>query len=103
MEDRYMIYNNVQKCFQFPSICETTEKGANTLLFKFIGNDARKYRFEIKRVKKEEAYKIRQTLKDRNKAKRIKQELENIPFEEILNLVIRNRGGLIYGRIYNKI
>lgn len=98
MEDRYMIYNNVQKCFQFPSICETTEKGANTLLFKFIGNDARKYRFEIKRVKKEEAYKIRQTLKDRNKAKRIKQELENIPFEEILNLVIRNRGGLIYGK-----
>ncbi len=98
MEDRYMIYNNVQKCFQFPSICETTEKGANTLLFKFIGNDARKYRFEIKRVEKEEAYKIRQTLKDRNKAKRIKQELENIPFEEILNLVIRNRGGLIYGK-----
>ena len=93
MEDRYMIYNNVQKCFQFPSICETTEKGANTLLFKFIGNDARKYRFEIKRVEKEEAYKIRQTLKDQNKAKRIKQELENIPFEEILNLVIRNRGG----------
>ena len=98
MEDRYMIYNNVQKCFQFPSICETTEKEANTLLFKFIGNDARKYRFEIKRVKKEEAYKIRQTLKDRNKAKRIKKELENIPFEEILNLVIRNRGGLIYGK-----
>lgn len=98
MEDRYMIYNNVQKCFQFPSICETTEKGANTLLFKFIGNDARKYRFEIKKVEKEEAYKIRQTLKDRNKAKRIKQELENIPFEEILNLVIRNRGGLIYGK-----
>ncbi len=98
MEDRYMIYNNVQKCFQFPSICETTEKGANTLLFKFIGNDARKYRFEVKRVEKEEAYKIRQTLKDRNKAKRIKQELENIPFEEILNLVIRNRGGLIYGK-----
>ena len=98
MEYRYMIYNNVQKCFQFPSICETTEKGANTLLFKFIGNDARKYRFEIKRVEKEEAYKIKQTLKDRNKAKRIKQELENIPFEEILNLVIRNRGGLIYGK-----
>ena len=32
------------------------------------------------------------------KAKKIQKELENIPFEEILNLVIRNRGGLIYGK-----
>ena len=94
MEYRYMIYNNVQKCFQFPSICETTEKGANTCLFNHIGNDARKYRFKIKRVEKEEAYKIRQTLKDQNKAKRIKQELENIPFDEILELVRRNREGV---------
>ncbi len=91
MEYRYMIYNNVQKCFQFPSICETTEKGANTCLFNHIGNDARKYRFEIKKVEKEQAYKIRQNLKDKNKARRIKQELENIPFEEILKLVKRNR------------
>lgn len=49
MECRYMIWNDVKKEFQFPKICETTEKGANTLLFKFIGNDARKYRFEIKK------------------------------------------------------
>ena len=40
---RYMVYNNIKKEYQFPKICETTEKGANTLLFKFIGNDARKY------------------------------------------------------------
>ena len=39
MEYRYMIWNNLQKEYQFPSICETTEKGANTLLFKKIGND----------------------------------------------------------------
>jgi len=91
MEYRYMIWNDVKKEFQFPSICETTEKGANTLLFKFIGNDARKYRFEIKKVEKEKAYTIRQELKDKNKAKRIHQELSNIPFSEILELVIRNR------------
>lgn len=91
MEYRYMIYNNMQKCFQFPSICEQTEKGANTLLFKKIGNDARKYRFEIKKVEKGQAYKIRQELKDIQKAKRIKQELENIVFEEILALVVKNR------------
>ncbi|MBS5858044.1 MAG: hypothetical protein KIC60_06125 [Clostridium sp.] len=90
MEYRYMIWNDVQKCFQFPSICETTEKGANTLLFKKIGNDARKYRFQIKKVEKEKAYKIRQELKIENKAKRIKKELENISFDDILALVKKN-------------
>lgn len=91
MEFRYMIWNNLQKCFQFPSICETTEKGAQTLLFKKIGNDARKYRFEIKKVEKEKAYLIRQNLKDELKVKRIHRELENIPYKEILELVIKNR------------
>lgn len=90
MEYRYMIWNDVKKCFQFPSICETTEKGANTLLFKKIGNDARKYRFQIKKVEKEKAYKIRQELKIENKAKRIKKELENISFDDILALVKKN-------------
>lgn len=39
MEYRYMIWNDVKKEFQFPRIRETTEKGANTCLFKYIGND----------------------------------------------------------------
>lgn len=91
MEYRYMIWNDVQKCFQFPSICETTEKGAMTCLFKKIGNDARKYRFEIKKVEKEEAYKIRQNLKDEMKAKRIKHELENFTLPEILKLIKENK------------
>ena len=95
-EYRYMIWNNMQKCFQFPSICETTEKGATTCLFNKIGNDARKWRFEIRKVEKGEAYKIRQELKDIQKARRIKQELENISFNEILALVVKNRelGGI---------
>lgn len=91
MEYRYMIYNSMRKSFQFPRICETTEKEANTLLFRTIGNDARKWRFEIRKVEKEKAYKIRQELKDVNKANRIHSELENISFEEILALVIKNR------------
>ena len=91
MEYRYMIWNDVQKSFQFPSICETSEKGALTLLFKKIENDARKYRFQIKKVEKNTAYKIRQHLKDELKAKRIKMELENISFSEILFLVKQNR------------
>ena len=48
MEDyRYMVWNDLKKEYQFSNICETTEKGANTLLFKTIGNDARKWRFII--------------------------------------------------------
>lgn len=86
-----MVWNDVKKTFQFPKICETTEKGANTLLFKFIGNDARKYRFEIRKVEKEKAHKIRQELKDGIKAERIHRELNNIPLQEILALVARNR------------
>lgn len=91
MEYRYMVWNNIHKCFQFPSVCETTEKGAKTILFKKIGYDSYKYRFEIKKVEKEKAYEIRQNLKDEIKARRIGSELENIPFEEILVLVVRNR------------
>ena len=33
---RYMIWNDVKKEYQFPSICETTEKGAYTCLFNKI-------------------------------------------------------------------
>ena len=101
-EYRYMIYNNVQKRFQFPSICETTEKGANTMLFTKIGNDAYKWRFEIRKVEKEKALEIKQQLKDENKAKRIKRELENISYEEILELVVRNRSVITNARLFKK-
>lgn len=90
MEYRYMIYNNVQKEFQFPKICETTEKGANTLLFKFIGNDARKWRFEVKKVEKEEAKEIVKDMKRKYKVQRLHRELPNISFAELYNLVIKN-------------
>lgn len=90
MEYRYMIYNDLQKEFQFPSICETTEKGANTLLFKFIGNDARKWRFEVKKVEKEEAKEIVKDMKRKYKVQRLHRELPNISFAELYNLVIKN-------------
>lgn len=90
MEYRYMIYNNVQKEFQFPKICETTEKGANTLLFKFIGNDVRKWRFEVKKVEKEEAKEIVKDMKRKYKVQRLHRELPNISFAELYNLVIKN-------------
>lgn len=90
MEYRYMIWNNLKKEYQFPKICETTEKGANTMLFKIIGNDAYKLRFEIVKVEKEKAKTIVKELKLKYKAERIHRELPNIPFREILELVKKN-------------
>lgn len=90
MEYRYMIYNDLKKECQFPSICETTEKGANTLLFKKIGNDARKNRFSIIKVEKEEAKAIVKDLKRQAKIRRLARELPNISFAELYNLVIKN-------------
>ena len=92
-EYRYMIWNDMKKEYQFPRICETTEKGANTLLFKLIGNDARKYRFKIVKVEKEKAKTIVKELKQKYKTERIHREIPNINFEEILELVKRNDGG----------
>lgn len=90
MEYRYMIWNDLKKEFQFPRICETTEKGANTCLFKYIGNDARKYRFEIKKVEKEEAKKIVKNLIQKYKAERIHTMIPNIDIKIILELVKKN-------------
>lgn len=91
-EYRYMIWNDMKKEYQFPRICETTEKGANTLLFKLIGNDARKDRFKIVKVEKEKAKTIVKELKQKYKAERIHREIPNINYEEILELVKRNEG-----------
>ena len=90
MEYRYMIWNDLKKEFQFPRICETTEKGANTCLFNCIGNDARKYRFQIKGVEKEEAKKIVKELKQKYKAERIHAIIPNIDVKIILELVKKN-------------
>ena len=91
MEYRYIIWNSLKKEYQFPRICETTEKGANTLLFKFIGNDAYKDRFKIVKVEKEKAKSIVRELKQKYKTERIHRELPNIAFDEILDLVKRNQ------------
>ena len=89
-EYRYMIYNDIKKEYQFPKICETTEKGANTLLFKLIGNDARKDRFKIVKVEKEQAKIIVKQLKQKYKVERIHREIPNIEIKEILDLVRKN-------------
>ncbi|MBS5722189.1 MAG: hypothetical protein KHW50_07430 [Clostridium sp.] len=90
MEYRYMIWNDIKKEIQFPRICETTKKGANICLFKYIGNDARKHRFQIKKVEKEEAKKIVKKLKQKYKAERIHAIIPNIDIKIILELVKEN-------------
>lgn len=90
MEYRYMVYNDLKKECQFPRICETTEKGANTLLYKFIGNDVRKDRFRIIKVEKEEAKEIVKDMKRKYKVQRLHRELPNISYAELYNLVIKN-------------
>ena len=93
MEYRYMIWNDLKKEFQFPRICETTEKGANKCLFNCIGNDARKDRFKIKKVEKEEAKKTVKDLKQKYKAERIHTIIPNIDLKIILELVQKNDQG----------
>ena len=50
MEKYYGVYNTYKKEFQF-GICESSKKKATDALFKKIGKDAYKWRFEIKELK----------------------------------------------------
>ena len=45
--EKYGIWNTVRKCFQF-SICEDTPALAKARLFQKIGDDAMKWRFEVR-------------------------------------------------------
>lgn len=47
---QYGVYNTVRKEFQF-GICEPSKRKARQKLFDKIGNDARKWRFEIREIK----------------------------------------------------
>lgn len=87
---RYMVYNTVKKEYQFSRICETTAKGAANMLFKIIGQDARKWRFEIKKVKKEEAIKIKNAIRLKQRIKNINNYLPNLTTLEIEELIKEN-------------
>lgn len=50
MTHYYGVYNTCKKEFQF-GICETSKRKATEALFKKIGNNAYKWRFEIKELK----------------------------------------------------
>lgn len=49
---KWGIWNTAKKCFQF-GICEDTPMLAEARLFQKIGDDARRWRFEARRLPKE--------------------------------------------------
>lgn len=87
---RYMVYNTSKKEYQFSRICEKTAKVAQDMLFIIIGNDARKWRFEIRKVKTDEAKKIVNAIKLKQKIEKIKQYLPNLTTLEIEELINEN-------------
>lgn len=50
---KYGIYNTKSKCFQF-KISEDSPMLAEARLFYLIGDDARKWRFEVRELKEKE-------------------------------------------------
>ena len=95
---RYMIYNTRAKEFQFMRICETTEKKAQKMLRNLIGKDSLKWRFEIKKVKKDEAEKIKKATKLKKEIESIKSHLTNFSTLEIENLINENKKRYSHGK-----
>lgn len=48
---KFGIWNRQKKCFQF-GICEDTPMLAEARLYQIIGEDARKWKFEVKMIDK---------------------------------------------------
>ena len=87
---RYMVYNTRAKEFQFLRICEVTEQSARKMLRNLIGTDSLKWRFEIKKVRKKEKKKIKETARLNKKIEYIKSYLTNFSKLEIENLINEN-------------
>ena len=87
---RYMVYNTRKKEFQFMRICETTKQGAEKIFYNLIGKDSLKYRFEIRKVTKQEAEKIKAANKLRGLEKKIKELLPELNSYEIKEIIKEN-------------
>lgn len=84
---RYMVYNTVKKEYQFARICEKTAKAATNMLFRLIGNNAKKWRFEIKKVKTSDAEKIVKAINLKKKIEKINKLLPNLSTLEVEELI----------------
>lgn len=87
---RYMVYNTRKKEFQFMRICETTRQGAEKIFYNLIGKDSLKYRFEIRKVTKQEAEKIKAANRLKGIERRIKEILPELDEYEIKEIIKEN-------------
>ena len=87
---RYMVYNTSKKEFQFTKICEKTRKEAKKMLYTFIGKDAYKWRFQIRKVTDENAKKIREAERLKLRIKHMKKYIPEFSDFEINNIIEEN-------------
>lgn len=91
-EQYYMIYNTKAKQYQFPSIFCKTEKETRQRLLKLLGNDARKYRFETRKVSYSEGRRMQEEIRKREKVKRIIADLPKLQ-EHQAYMLLEKYGG----------
>ena len=87
---RYMVYNTRKGEFQFMRVCETTRQGAEKIFYNLVGRDSLKHRFEIRKVTKQEAIRIKAASKLKEKKKKIKELLPELTEDEIKELIKEN-------------
>ena len=87
---RYMVYNTSKREYQFTQICEKTKKGAMKMLYRLIGKDAYKWRFEIRKVSTEYAERITNAGKLKSRIRGIKKFIPNISNYEINEIINEN-------------
>ena len=90
LDYRYMVYNTSKKEYQFTRICEKTKREAKKMLYRFIGKDAYKWRFEIRKVSSEYANKIRNAENLKHRIKNIKKYIPNLSEYEINEIINEN-------------
>ena len=87
---KYGIYNTAAKCFQF-DICEDTPMLAEARLFQKIGDDARKWRFEPRRLPPDDKQVQKVLLKYTPEEAGLLCELLQFASEELMSLSTKNR------------
>lgn len=87
---RYMVYNTRKGEFQFMRVCESTKQGAEKVFYNLIGKDSLKNRFEIRKVTKREAERIKAASKLKGEKQKLKYLLPELSTYEIEELIKEN-------------
>lgn len=87
---RYMVYNTRKKKFQFMRACETTRQGAEKIFYNLIGKDSLNNKFQIRKVTKKEADRIKASNNLNEIEKKLKELLPELSNYEIQELIKEN-------------